>query len=205
MNANKIVKVLRVHDTRDYEEVGDKWKPVSGSGEFNICDRCKRLHEVHVYVLLEDGSNAVVGSSCCKQESVEIQSRIASGVSAAQAIKRFELRLAKEKSQLSAFEIAVNKVDALSLPPIENGTCVVKVGYRKGETIETRIIGDASVSLWDGQFDFGDRETLIHHWKENRLSEYGFRYWQGIQFKEAVNHTQRQLDKATTRLQSLSQ
>lgn len=196
----KIVKVLKVHDTRDYEEIGDKWKPIPGSGLLNVCARCNKTHEVHVYVLLEDGSEAIVGSGCCKQESLDVQSRIATSVSAAQSVKKFQGRLAKEQQQLAEFLKAEQEVMSLSLPTIENSMCVVNVGRRKGEMIETRKMGDAEVNLWDGRFDEQDKGILIHHWRENRLQERGFKYYQGYQLKETVEHTQKQLRKALARL-----
>jgi hypothetical protein len=196
---SRIVKVLKVHDTRQYEEIGDKWVAISGTGEFNTCSRCGRMHEVHVYVLLNDGSSAIVGSGCCKQESLDVQSRITSLVSASQAVKKFQSRLAKEEQQLAEFLKAEQEVISLSLPVIETGTCMVTIGYRKGETIETRIMGDASISLWDGQYNSRDRDLLIHHWREKRLEERGFKYYHGMSLKESVEHTKKQLKKATQR------
>lgn len=58
------MKILRVVDTRDYVEQGDRWVPVPGSGQARECDRCGRLHEVHAYVEAPDGHTMVVGTGC---------------------------------------------------------------------------------------------------------------------------------------------
>ncbi len=53
----KILKVVSVVDTREYEEQGDSFVPIPGSGNSNTCTRCGREHEIHWTVLLEDGQN----------------------------------------------------------------------------------------------------------------------------------------------------
>lgn len=59
------MKILKVVDTREYEEVGDgKWAPIPGSGNARECDRCGRLHEVHAYVETPSGGTMVVGTGC---------------------------------------------------------------------------------------------------------------------------------------------
>ncbi len=59
------MKILKVVDTRDYEEVADgKWAPIPGSGNARECDRCGRLHEVHAYVETTGGETMVVGTGC---------------------------------------------------------------------------------------------------------------------------------------------
>lgn len=48
----EIVRIVRVVDTREYTEEGDRWVPVPGSGIENECARCGRLYEVHATVEL---------------------------------------------------------------------------------------------------------------------------------------------------------
>ena len=56
--------ILSVIDTRQYEEQGDRWVPIPGSGNARDCDRCRRSHEVHATVRYLDGRTAVVGTGC---------------------------------------------------------------------------------------------------------------------------------------------
>ena len=59
------MKILKVIDTREYEEIADgKWAPIPGSGNARECDRCGRLHEVHAYVEAPDGTTLIVGTGC---------------------------------------------------------------------------------------------------------------------------------------------
>jgi len=59
------MKILRVVDTREYEEIADgKWAAIPGSGNARECDRCGRLHEVHAYVETDDGTTMIVGTGC---------------------------------------------------------------------------------------------------------------------------------------------
>lgn len=72
----KITKIIRVVDTREYTEEGDRWVPIPGSGTEHQCARCGRLHEVHATVELVDGSSAIVGTGCMKSDSLDVQSNI---------------------------------------------------------------------------------------------------------------------------------
>jgi len=48
--GKKIVRVLSVVDTRQYEELGDKFRAIPGSGQESTCSRCGRTHEIHAEV-----------------------------------------------------------------------------------------------------------------------------------------------------------
>lgn len=56
--------ILRVVDTRDVVEEGDRFIPIPGSGTMSECGRCGREHEVHVHVRHPDGTEEVVGTGC---------------------------------------------------------------------------------------------------------------------------------------------
>lgn len=58
------MRVLKVVDTREYEEIGDRWVPIPGSGNPRPCDRCGRPHEVHATVKMPSGETMVVGTGC---------------------------------------------------------------------------------------------------------------------------------------------
>jgi hypothetical protein len=94
LNNSKITRILAVRDTRDRIEVGDRWVAVPGTGDLRPCDRCCREHEIHVDVELSDGRRANIGSGCAKGESMEIQARLKSAVSAAKTRSKLREELA---------------------------------------------------------------------------------------------------------------
>ena len=58
----KIERILKVVDTRQYEEgPDDKWYPIVGSGHEHACARCGRMHEIHAIVLLNDRERSGCG------------------------------------------------------------------------------------------------------------------------------------------------
>jgi len=90
-SAARIVEVIEVEDTRDYIEENDRFVPIPGTGIFNECERCGRRHEVHATVGLSDGTTAVVGTGCCRGESMEVQKALRSGASKAKKARQFAL------------------------------------------------------------------------------------------------------------------
>ena len=90
----KIEKILRVVDTREFEEIGDRWVPIVGSGIEHDCSRCGRAHEIHATVLLSDGTESLVGVSCMKSESVEIAAKAKLGAGRATTISKIRSQLA---------------------------------------------------------------------------------------------------------------
>ena len=96
----KIVKVVSVVDTREYEEQGDTFVPIPGSGKANDCGRCGRTHEIHWTVEVEGGTQAVVGGSCAKTDGLD-KKRVESGERAASREKSLMKGLATYESRLS--------------------------------------------------------------------------------------------------------
>lgn len=70
MSKEKIVRIIEVVDTREYEQVGERWVAIRGSGESHTCDRCGRQHEVLASVELDSGKRAVVGTGCMTKDEV---------------------------------------------------------------------------------------------------------------------------------------
>lgn len=60
--------VTDVRDTRDYDLVGDAWKPVAGSGDPQPCDCCGKAIVIHVHVS-RGTEHAIVGQSCARKLS----------------------------------------------------------------------------------------------------------------------------------------
>lgn len=168
-----IARILDVRDTRDRIEVGDRLVPVPGSGDLRPCDRCCREHEVHVDVELSDGRRANVGSGCAKGESMEVQSRLKSAVSAAKTRSRLRAELAVAKDAHARAAQAWREVEALS-PPQAVLMKEVPDQYGRGTRQEWEM-GDAHVWVLPGS-SFGDerRRALLSGWRNNRYRERGF-------------------------------
>lgn len=116
-----IVKVLAVVDTREYIEDGDRWIPVSGTGDQHECARCGRIHEVHAVVEISDGSTEVVGTGCMGGESLELKSRLRSMGERAKRIARLEAELIKAVSLAVEAEAKEKAIDALPEPELIHG------------------------------------------------------------------------------------
>ena len=166
-----IARILDVRDTRDRIEVGDRLVPVPGSGDLRPCDRCCREHEVHVDVELSDGRRANIGSGCAKGESMEVQSRLKSAVSAAKTRSKLRAELAVAKDEHARALQAWREVEAISPPSPE---LVEEVPDPRGVRQEWAM-GDASVwVLPGGAFDAERRQALLSGWRSRRYRERGF-------------------------------
>ena len=125
-----IARILDVRDTRDRIEVGDRWVAVPGTGIQRPCDRCGREHEIHVDVELSDGRRANIGLGCAKGESMEVQGRLKSAVSAAKTRSKLRAELAVAQEELATAAQAWREVEALPAPtpelleeiPVSHGT-----------------------------------------------------------------------------------
>lgn len=166
-----IARILDVRDTRDRIEVGDRWVPVPGSGQLRACDRCGREHEIHVDVELSDGTRANIGSGCAKGESMEVQSRLKSAVSAAKTRSRLRAELAVAQEEHARALEARQAVEALPLPPIELRE---EVPDPRGVR-QVWSMGDADVWVLPGShFSAERRQALLNSWRHLRYRERGF-------------------------------
>jgi hypothetical protein len=163
----KIVKVVSVVDTREYEEQGDSFVPIPGSGNPNVCGRCTREHEIHWTVLLEGGEQAVVGGSCAKAGSLD-QKFIQSAERSATREKKLVKELATYEGRLAELERVIAEVAVLPRAALVQGEHVCK----DGEKIPTISMGDGG-EVWchlEGVTDERKRyaETC---WVSKRISE----------------------------------
>lgn len=166
-----ISRILDVRDTRDRIEVGDRWVPVPGSGQLRPCDRCGREHEIHVDVELSDGTRANIGSGCAKGESMEVQSRLKSAVSAAKTRSRLRSELVVAKDDHARSLEAWHEVEALHPPPIELRE---EVPDPRGTRQEWGM-GDSHVWVLPGSsFGAERRQALLSGWRSKRYRERGF-------------------------------
>lgn len=166
-----IARILDVRDTRDRIEVGDRLVPVPGSGDLRPCDRCCRDHEIHVDVELSDGRRANIGSGCAKGESMEVQSRLKSAVSAAKTRSKLRGELSVAQDEHARASQAWRDVEALQAPPIE-------LREERPDPHGVRQVwgmGDAYVWTLGGRsFDAERRQALLRSWQNERYRERGF-------------------------------
>jgi hypothetical protein len=111
----RIVKILRVVDTREYMETeNDKWVAIPGSGTERNCDRCNACHEIHVFVALDDGTEACIGTTCA--DSADMDRAVRSAVNSAKRTQVLTRQLAAARATL-AREIAIRaEVEPLTPP-----------------------------------------------------------------------------------------
>lgn len=160
-----------MRDTRDRIEIDDRWVPVPGSGDLRPCDRCCREHEIHVDVELSDGRRANIGSGCAKGETIEVQSRLKSAVSAAKTRSKLGAELAIVRDDLARAEKAWREVEGLQPPSAE---LVEEISDPRGAR-QIWSMGDANVWVLPGsKFDAERRQSLLNSWRRNRYKERGF-------------------------------
>jgi hypothetical protein len=113
------VKILKVIDTREYEEIADgKWAAIPGSGNARECDRCGRLHEVHAYVETADGTTMIVGTGCMGL-GPEVARKLASK---AGTVARLTAEREHVADLLTACEVARQEAAKLTPPEPERWT-----------------------------------------------------------------------------------
>jgi hypothetical protein len=194
----KITRVLRVVDSRECEECGDRWVPVPGTGVQRKCDRCGRLHEVHAYVQLEDGSVATVGTGCMRGESLEVQGRMKSAASAAKTIARLKAELVHWKDVERENSRIWAEVDKLTPP----GAVLTDEPDEYGLGRVQCVCGDVERRLFPG---WGETDTLFYRplmhdlWREKRRHEAGY----DERALEVLDKTERRLLGAERRLAKL--
>lgn len=163
----KIMKVVSVVDTREYEEQGDSFVPIPGSGNSHVCGRCTREHEIHWTVLLEGGEQAVVGGSCAKSGSLDGK-RVASAERYASREKGLAKELATYESRLSELERVIAEVAALPKPPF----IMVEKTLSSGEKIPVLSMGDGGEVWCQLEGRTPERERLATWgWESKRIGE----------------------------------
>lgn len=164
MNAT-IVSIVSIVDTRVYEEQGDRWVPIPGSGVALRCSRCNREHEVHATVALSDGSTAVVGTGCASKESAALAPAFRSGEARAKRVASLEAQIARAQALVAEADSIDQSVAPLSSPSVASR----QVEPRRWEY----TCGDAKV--WG--FAANDPERVrcaVATWRGNRRAERGY-------------------------------
>lgn len=197
----KIRRLLKIVDTREREERDGMYSsysvPIRGTGDIHVCARCGAEHEVHAYVELEDGSQAILGTGCARQAAMDAgdkdMARFVSSMDR-RAKRRAELlanvdrfrRLSAERAK------ALREVASQTPPPV-----VWKItGKREigGRDMWRVFCGDESVySLYGPEmtpdeadaaryYDVGDAQRRIREredharraWVDRRIEELGY-------------------------------
>jgi hypothetical protein len=165
MTIPSIVRILAVRDTRNYEEQGDRWIAVPGSGQERECDRCRRPHEVHVDVELSDGTVACIGRGCAQGDSMEAP--IGRAVTSEITRARLEHQLSRARAELTTAERTWTEVEALPQPPAMVVETREEASRCRG-TLEIWGMGDQTVWTFpsEGGFDQERRGALTRYWRE---------------------------------------
>lgn len=191
-DPRKIKEIMSVVDTREYEEVDDRYVPIRGSGELSICDRCGKGHEVHATVLLESGKTSVVGTGCMRAESADTQSKIRSLTSASKTLARLR---AKEKGLQAILDNNQRirlEVEKLSVPEIT-------VKYDPEDEWYDLYAGDArTVSFSEKDIPYSKKQ-LVHIWQERRYREMGGT----SHYRHQLEELQRRITKITKKMGKL--
>lgn len=159
--------ILSVVDTREYEEIGDRWVPIPGSGELRQCERCGRDHEVHATVRYDDGKVAVVGTGCMGL-GAEVGRRCSARAS---TLARYRAELAGARAKIAAIEAAWVTVKAMPIPPV-----TVEPHPEHGQIMKC---ADEWCSLRFARTDSDmaeRRDGAIRAWQETQMEALGFRH-----------------------------
>jgi len=165
MNNQKIRRVLRVVDTRGLVEEGDRFVPAPETGIPRRCACCHRQHQVHVYVELSDGSQAVIGSSCIGNN--EMGERIRTLTWLEKRLAELRLRADRLEAEVATWEMTYAEVCALPLPWITS----VQIPCGEGRLFTLRM-GDATVYSDEGGTERRVR-CLTDAWRSRRMQERG--------------------------------
>jgi hypothetical protein len=191
----KIVKILKVVDTRKYEEGDDdKFHAVAGSGIEHACDRCGKTHEVHATVLLEDGSHATVGTGCMAHEDAIMAAAFQSMDRAAKRLAQLNAERSVVAKKLEVWNNDYAEVCKLPLP--ETGVTEVRPNRYVGN------MGDAAVVMWDERILSRDHKlSLVYSWRRNRMTERGYKYWEsGSWWESEIKRLDKEIAKVENRM-----
>jgi hypothetical protein len=199
----KIIRILKVVDTRQYEEIGDKWEPIPGSGDEHECSRCGRLHEIHALVELEDGDNAIVGTGCMKADEAEIQKRVKSMTSTAKTLRRNQAELAAIRAKQAIWDKA--EAEVMAMPAEVQIVVSEKISERgrKYITIEYHVNG------WNATWTYADRREYV---ADKSKSEDAVIFWRahmmqkitGMYARPSSGHIESAIAKAVQRMAAVA-
>lgn len=191
----KIVRVLEVVDTRQYEEIEEGvFKPIPGTGSPHLCSRCGRTHEVHALVELDDGQTELVGTGCASKASMDVAAQVKTEMARQKNIDKWTRVLASLERRRALWDAATKAVDAMPVPPVERVgpvparfTDTIGMLWRCGDETEVdpfwgerqaRIEAEARPAfraelLGSQRFsEDGHKRSLAIRWRQRRLAEF---------------------------------
>ncbi len=178
---SKIVKILKVKDTRQYQEEPDgRFYPIPGSGSEHECDRCGRIHEVHATVLTDDGQTLTVGTGCMLAESTEIARALLRLDHAAKRLAEYRALVASMLAYGAAYDQARYDVETHNHPTITRETATPEtfpyayVTFKPDRPGHIYRCGDAIYYGDDVYWDSGHRQQVLFAWQRKRMIERGF-------------------------------
>lgn len=199
MTNQRIVKIIRIVDTRAFIEDGDRFVPVPGSGDLSACARCNHIHEIHVTVELTDGKFAVVGLGCANQMFIEQGAKFKVSATAATRLAKLEAQNVKLRIESPKAEAAIETVMLMKPPAV-----VVSPGPTR-----TVDCGDFRCLYPEWMVGMGD-EALLERielakkgWRVYRLKELGYNFSSVIDIKSKIEDNELQIQKIRARMTAL--
>lgn len=205
MDPKSIVRVVSVVDTRQVEEIGDRFVRVPGTGEENECARCGRLHEIHAAVETADGQLHVVGVSCARGSSIEDTVRKAIG--RVRTIGRQRAEVASLAARMAEAEASLEELKA-TRPTVEDTTVTVRYGRHAGDRRQAVRVGDVVEGYEPDRYQSATEgrelaiELAVDGWIRKRLKERGLDrpiYWIRLELQAAERRLHRS-ERALERL-----
>lgn len=171
----EIIRIISIVDTREYEEQGDRWVPIPGSGDRSVCARCQREHEVHATVELADGSAVVVGTGCAARDAVNLAAEFKRGDSRAKKIAAQRAKVARMEvldAELAAVRAEVARLAAPEVTVVAKSDRLLE--YVCGETKVWRPVPSEYKRENERRAeDEGNRADAVRYWRERQVGALG--------------------------------
>lgn len=168
---DQIVRIVKVRDTREYEEVSDGvFKPIPGSGKESFCARCGRPHEVHAEVELADKRHVIVGTGCMMGSRLEKEAKTGAGL--AKTIAKWEKQLESLRAIEKRYKETMKRVEHIPLPPVTSS--VNKYGVVMWHMGDISSAGRREIEKESGKITDSDFKNLKYLWRKKRVIEQGF-------------------------------
>lgn len=207
---SKIVKILKVEDTRKYQEEPDgRFYSIPGSGSEHECDRCGRIHEVHATVQTDDGQTLTVGTGCMLAESTEISRALLRLDHVAKRLAEYRAIVASMQAALAAYDKAYQEVERLPVPSITKRRPVPEdnfIGHIHPDRDWVYCCSDA-IYLTSGDYEMTNREQVTWQWHHKRMTERGYRYGRGVlecKNGHGLRYYQKQIERLEKTLQEVT-
>ncbi len=191
-------RLLGVTDTRQYEEIDDKWVPIHDSGHPRNCDRCGKEHVIYCTVQCVATNKVLcVGSGCARQSGMVDSTQHKSVESAAKTLHRLETELVYLEAELERVKEILVEVEALPLPPVEGP-------FPRSFGFEWRM-GDMTgvMQRKPGPIESERVQCLESGWRRKRAEERGVKSYRLYDLCARVSDTKKRLERAKRKMAEL--